>query len=119
MKIITVGIAEYNIVRAPEKIMTVGLGSCCGVVLYDEINKISGLVHILLPNSKVDKKMDNKAKYADSGIYLLYEQMIKSGANQRLLRAKLAGGAHMFNFKTSNNSIFTIGEKMLNHVKRH
>ncbi|MFR3499255.1 MAG: chemotaxis protein CheD [Paraclostridium bifermentans] len=117
MKIITVGIAESNIVRAPEKIMTVGLGSCCGVVLYDEINKIAGLVHILLPDSKVDKKMDNKSKYADSGIYLLYEQMIKSGANQRLIRAKLAGGAHMFNFKNSSSSIFTIGEKNVKSCK--
>lgn len=117
MKTVTVGIAESNIIKPPDKIMTVGLGSCCGVVLYDEIHKIAGLVHILLPDSKVDKKLDNKFKYADSGINLLYQQILKSGANQRCIKAKLAGGAHMFNFKNSSNSIFTIGEKNVKACK--
>ena len=117
MKNITVGIAEFNIVKAPNQIMTIGLGSCCGVVLYDEINKIAGLVHILLSDSKSEKSIYNKAKYADTGITLLYEEMKKAGANPRLIRAKLAGGAHMFNFKNTGSSICTIGEKNVKACK--
>ena len=52
MEKITVGIADFNIVKAPDRISTIGLGSCCGVVIYDEVNKIAGLVHILLAESK-------------------------------------------------------------------
>ncbi len=111
MENVTVGIADFNIVKAPDQIMTIGLGSCCGVVLYDEVNKIAGLVHILLSDSNNEKNITNKAKYADTGIILLYEKMKKVGANPRFIRAKLAGGAHMFNFKNTGNSIFTIGEK--------
>lgn len=107
----TVGIAEYKIVKEPQKIMTIGLGSCCGVILYDEINKIAGLVHILLSSSQNEKMIVNKAKYADTGIVALYEDMKKIGANSRFIRAKLAGGAHMFNFNNSSSSVFTIGEK--------
>ena len=117
MENVTVGIAEFNIVKAPNQIMTIGLGSCCGVVLYDEINKIAGLVHILLSDSKYEKNIVNKAKYADTGIILLYEEMKRVGANPRFIRAKLAGGAHMFNFKNTGNSIFTIGERNVKACK--
>lgn len=118
MENVTVGIADYKIVKSPNKIMTIGLGSCCGVVLYDEINKIAGLVHILLPDSKNDKNILNKAKYADTGIILLYEEMKKAGANSRRIRAKIAGGAHMFNFKNTDNRIFSVGEKNVKACKQ-
>lgn len=117
MENVIVGIADYKIVKEPNKVTTVGLGSCCGVVLYDEINKIAGLVHVLLPNSKSEKNVVNKAKYADTGVTLLYEEMKKRGANPRFIKAKLAGGAHMFNFNNTSNSIFTIGEKNVNACK--
>ena len=55
MAVANVGIADYKIIKSPDQIMTVGLGSCCGVVIYDEINKIAGLVHILLSEAKTDK----------------------------------------------------------------
>ena len=111
MAITNVGIADYKIVKSPDQIMTVGLGSCCGVVIYDEINKIAGLIHILLSESKVEKSVVNKAKFADTGIVLLYEELKKRGANPRLMKAKMAGGAHMFNLNNSNSNTLTIGEK--------
>lgn len=117
MENVIVGIADFKIVKAPNQIMTIGLGSCCGVVLYDETSKIAGLVHVLLSDSKFEKNVVNKAKYADSGINLLYQEMIKAGANTRFIRAKLAGGAHMFNFKNTGNSIFTIGERNVKACK--
>lgn len=114
---ITVGIAEYKIVKAPNTITTFGLGSCCGVVLYDEINKIAGLVHILLSDSKTEANLKNKAKYADTGIVALYEEMSKCGANRSFIKAKLAGGAHMFNFGKSTSSIFSVGERNVKACK--
>jgi chemotaxis protein CheD len=117
MENVTVGIAEFKIIKAPNQIMTIGLGSCCGVVLYDEINKIAGLVHVLLPNSNNEKNIVNKAKYADTGIALLYNEMKKAGANTRFIKGKLAGGAHMFNFKNTGSSIFTVGEKNVKACK--
>ena len=114
---LTVGIAEYKIVKAPNTITTFGLGSCCGVVLYDEINKVAGLVHILLSDSKTETNLKNKAKYADTGIVELYQEMGKYGANRRFIKAKLAGGAHMFNFGKSTSSIFSVGERNVKACK--
>ncbi|MFI3210555.1 MAG: chemotaxis protein CheD [Peptostreptococcaceae bacterium] len=121
MKNISVGIADYNIVKFPDKITTVGLGSCCGVVIYDEINKVAGLVHVLLSDSSLDKKLVNKAKYADTAITFLVEELKKKGANPRLMKAKIAGGAHMFNFSkdVKQKNIFTIGEKNVNVCKEY
>lgn len=118
MKNITVGIADYNIVKAPDTITTIGLGSCCGIVIYDEINKIAGMVHILLSDSTADKKLVNKAKYADTGITLLYEELRKKGANPRMMKAKIAGGAHMFGFNNkSAGNIFSIGDRNVKACK--
>ena len=43
---IRVGIADMNICQSPDKITTIGLGSCIGAVLYDSNTRIAGLVHI-------------------------------------------------------------------------
>ena len=45
-KVVKVGIAQMDVAKAPETIRTSGLGSCVGVVLYDERKKIAGLIHI-------------------------------------------------------------------------
>ena len=87
--------AELGVVKAPERITTLGLGSCVGVILYDRITKIGGMVHIVLPDSKNQPDV-NKAKYADTGIEELLRQMLARGATRSAITAKLAGGANMF-----------------------
>ena len=41
-QVVKVGIADMNTVKAPDTIRTSGLGSCVGVVLYDERSKSLG-----------------------------------------------------------------------------
>ena len=57
---IRVGIADMKTCSAPDKITTIGLGSCIGIVLYDETKKKAGLVHIMLPDSTKIKQNQNK-----------------------------------------------------------
>ena len=52
-EVIRVGIADMNIVKEPKTIRTSGLGSCVGVVLYDEKKKIAGMLHVMLPDSSL------------------------------------------------------------------
>ena len=47
-----VGISEYKIAQAPTRLITVGLGSCIGTIIYDEASHIGGLSHIMLPDSQ-------------------------------------------------------------------
>lgn len=115
-KTIKVGMADLKVVRTPDLLTTLGLGSCVGIGLYDKINKIAGLAHIMLPSSKEIKNNSSKAKFADTGIEELIELMLKMGANKNNMVAKIAGGSQMFNFN-SNNDILRIGERNVKATK--
>ncbi|GFN36434.1 chemotaxis protein CheD [Tepidimicrobium xylanilyticum] len=110
MKAIKVGMADYNVVKAPGILTTLGLGSCVGIALYDKYNKIAGLAHVMLPSSKEIKNNQNKSKFVDTGIELLIEKLLKEGANMDNLVAKIVGGSQMFSFN-DNSSILRIGER--------
>lgn len=97
-KEIRVGIADSAIVEFPHKLITMGLGSCVGIALYDREKKVAGLVHIMLPDSKQFKNIVNPLKYADLGIIILFKEMIAKGCRKENMIAKIAGGASMFNF---------------------
>jgi len=114
---IKVGIADLNVVLDPGSIMTIGLGSCIGIALYDKTTKVAGLAHIMLPDSTQFKNNTNPMKFADLAIPMLIEKMEKQGCNKRNIIAKIAGGASMFNF--SDKSIISdIGKRNSDAVKK-
>ncbi len=114
---IRVGFADAKIISAPDSIMTIGLGSCVGIALYDTVKKITALIHIMLPDSHAFKKVTNPYKFADLAIPLILEEMIKRGCAKRNLVAKIAGGASMFKF--SEKSINSdIGNRNIEAVKK-
>jgi len=96
MGTIIIGIAEMDACRGEGVLTTLGLGSCVGVALHDKTNLVGGLVHIMLPESRGGGDAGNRAKYADLGIPDLVTMMVRLGARQATMVAKLAGGAHMF-----------------------
>ena len=97
-KEVRVGIADAALVSAPDTLITMGLGSCIGIALYDKEKKIAGLIHIMLPDSKQFREITNPYKYADLGIEKTLKDMINKGCNKSRIVAKIAGGASMFNF---------------------
>jgi chemotaxis protein CheD len=113
---IRVGIADYKTAYTPSKIITIGLGSCVGIAFYDPINKIGGLAHIMLPDSRQFNNVANPVKFADLAIPLLIDKMESLGANKRLFVAKIAGGASMFNF-SDKSLIMDIGNRNVKSVK--
>ena len=109
MGMIVVGMADLKVARNPDNLTTLGLGSCIGITLYDKSRKIGGLAHIMLPTYK-GFEGQNIAKFADSAIIELVNQMTRIGASRSSLVAKIAGGAHMFG-KSQNSDIMKIGER--------
>lgn len=109
-ELIKVGMADMNTTLCPGVLTTLGLGSCVGICLYDTSTKISGLVHIMLPSSAQIKNNSNIAKFADTGIVKLLEDMLKLGARRNKLISKIAGGAQMFNFNDASD-IMRIGAR--------
>ena len=52
---------------------------------------------IMLPNAPAGSSAGNKYKFADTAIVEMIHLVLQAGAARHQLRAKLAGGAHMFN----------------------
>ncbi len=107
-----VGMADLKVCKAPDNLTTIGLGSCIGIALYDPVSKVTGLAHVMLPDSGQIKNNSNIAKFADTGIQKLYDDMIAMGASRTRMVAKIAGGAKMFELKNSSASnTINIGER--------
>ncbi len=110
-QMIKVGMADLKVCKAPDNLTTIGLGSCIGIGIWDPTTNITGLAHIMLPDSTSIRNNSNVAKFADTGIQKLVDDMIKMGANKSRMVAKIAGGAKMFEISGGNASGINIGEK--------
>lgn len=109
-----VGMAEYAISRDPQEVLCIlGLGSCIGLCLYDELKGIAGMVHILLPEQIPGQ--NNPFKFADTAVPALLGEMEKAGARAKNILAKISGGARMF---SGSDSLFDIGQRNAEAVKR-
>lgn len=116
-KVIKVGMADLNVCVSPDSITTLGLGSCVGIAVRDPVTKIGGLAHVMLPDSTTIRNNTNIPKFADTGIEELVKQIVAKGANRGRLVAKIAGGAQMFAFQTSNEMV-RVGERNVEASKK-
>ncbi|MEN6413167.1 MAG: chemotaxis protein CheD [Veillonellales bacterium] len=115
-ELIKVGMADYKVGRAPDSLISYGLGSCVGIALYDSMTKIGGLSHIMLPDSKQARSAENPAKFADTALPLMLDEMMKLGASKSRITAKIAGGAQMFTFANATD-IMRVGERNAEAVR--
>lgn len=97
-----VGVGEYKIIRSPGKLTCIGLGSCVGIAIYDMRAGLGGLAHAMLPRYEEGRDKVNASKYADSAIMIMVDELLELGAQRCHLRAKMAGGAQMFSFISSD-----------------
>lgn len=117
-EIIKVGMADMKICEAPDGLTTLGLGSCVGVALFDPVTHICGMVHVMLPDSTKIRNNQNIAKFADTGISELYNQMLNKGARGTRIVAKIAGGAKMFSYGAADSEIMCVGQKNIEASKK-
>ena len=110
-EIIKVGMADLKTCKAPDGLITLGLGSCVGIAMRDPVTLIGGLAHIMLPDSTAMRGNNSTIeKFADTGIEELVRQLEAKGASRSRLVAKIAGGATMFQVQ-SRNDMMKIGER--------
>jgi chemotaxis protein CheD len=91
-----VRVADLRCGLADDTLVTVGLGSCVAILLYDAEAKVGGMAHILLPSPALSRKDSNPAKFPQTAVPRLIELMAADGARPQRIKARLAGGASMF-----------------------
>jgi len=93
---IVIGIGEFAVTaKGDAEVVTHALGSCVAVCLWDPVTHVTGMLHFLLPEAKLNPERAAKqpATFADAGIPLLFQAAYKIGAVKARLRVHLLGGA--------------------------
>lgn len=106
----TVGISDMKVSEDPSDILvTHSLGSCIGLSVYDPEICVGGLVHCMMPVSKLDpvKAAANPLMYTDTGVAALLKAVFDRGANRKRLIVTVAGAGSLLDEK----GFFKIGEK--------
>jgi chemotaxis protein CheD len=93
---IIVRVADLRIGRAEDVLVTIGLGSCVAIILYDAAVHVGGLAHVLLPSPALSRGSPNPARVPQTAVPALLTEMAAAGASPRRIKARLAGGASMF-----------------------
>ena len=116
---VTVGMADYKIARAPDKLITAGLGSCIGICLWDTRGQVGALAHIMLPSGEISRGIShNQAKFADMALDMVLGDLRQDGISTHRLIAKIAGGAQMFKF-LGESDIMKIGLRNVQAVEEN
>lgn len=108
---VTVGVAKFHVGRTPVRMMTMALGSCLGIVLFDASAKVGALAHVMHPRRARVKNNANRAKFVDTAIPLVVDRMVECGARREKIVAKIFGGARMFESVVGVKGVLQIGDE--------
>jgi chemotaxis protein CheD len=117
MSDLIVGISDIKFSKnADDVIITYALGSCIGIVVFDPIAKVGGMLHYMLPESILDqnKARENPEMFADTGIPLLFKSCYNLGAEKKRMVVKVAGGASILD----DTNFFRIGQKNIMAMRK-
>ena len=112
-----VGVADMKVSNNPgESLITYSLGSCIGLVIYDPVVRVGGMLHYMLPESSIDKEKASARPYmfADSGIPRLFKTAYQLGAAKQRMRIYVAGGAEILD----QSGFFNIGKRNYMALKK-
>ena len=98
MSMLVVGMGDSRATKNIEDVLTTyALGSCIAVMIHDAVAGVGGLLHVMLPDSRLDavKAKARPCMFADSGIAELLTSVQRLGAARRNSSVWLAGGAQV------------------------
>lgn len=107
---LTIGISEMRVSNNPDDVLvTYSLGSCVGLTLYDPVTRVGGMIHCMLPLSRIDpaKAAAKPEMFTDTGVPALIQAVLNLGGSRKRLVAKVAGAASPLDDK----GMFKIGER--------
>ncbi len=102
-------VGNMKVGKEGDTIVTYALGTSLGLIAYDPVAKIGGLLHAMLPLSKSDPKKaeTNPCIFVDTGVPKLLEEIYNMGGEKSRLVIKATGCSR----PEGDNEMFKIGEK--------
>ena len=106
---------EFYVSISAELIATT-LGSCVSACIWDEVLKIGGMNHFMLPETDQSEneinwgnQLSDATRYGNYAMEYMINEMLKQGADKSRLKAKIFGGAMVLDMKSNvghKNSMF-------------
>ena len=102
--------------RNGDLLVTHALGSCLGLMVYDPVARVGGLLHAMLPLSKINqqKAQANPYMFVDTGVPALFKALYELGGQKKRMIVKAAGCGNPI----GNNEMFKIGERNYTVLKK-
>lgn len=99
-----------------EMVIVTTLGSCVSACLWDDVRKVGGMNHFMLPDSGTNgfDLHGESGRYGVFAMELLINELIKMGAQKSRLKAKVFGAGNVMESLVSSN----VGERNAEFVAR-
>lgn len=97
---LVVGIGDSAVSDQPDDvIVTHALGSCIAVCIWDPVVRVGGMLHFLLPDSRINpvRAAEQPDAFADIGVPRLFQAAYDRGLQKGRAVVKLVGGAGIRN----------------------
>ena len=109
-------VGNMKVGKEGDTIVTYALGTSLGLMAYDPVAQIGGLLHAMLPLSRSDpqKAATNPCIFVDTGIPKLFKEITGMGGQKSRLILKAAGCAR----PVGDNEMFKIGERNYSVLKK-
>ena len=109
-------VSDMKTGRDGDFLITHALGSCLGLAVYDPVAKVGGLLHAMLPLSKInrEKARANPYMFVDTGVPVVFKTLYDMGAQKGRLIVKAAGCGNPL----GKNEMFKIGERNYTLLKK-
>ncbi len=107
---VVVGVGDMAVSNNPDlTLVTYSLGSCLGIVIFDPVARVGGLLHVMLPDSTIDtaKAEARPGMFVDTGVPALFRAAYQLRADKRRVRIYVIGGAQIMD----NSGFFNIGKR--------
>ncbi len=111
-----VSVGDMKVGAEGDILVTHALGSCLGLMIYDPEVKIGGLLHAMLPLSKInpEKASSNPYMFVDTGVPGLFNKIYEMGGRKSRMVVKAAGCGKPL----GDNEMFKIGERNYTILKK-
>jgi chemotaxis protein CheD len=111
-----VQVGDMKVGVSGDVVVTHALGSCLGLMVHDPVAQVGGLLHAMLPLSKINpqKAEANPFMFVDLGVVRLFKEVYSLGGKKSRLVVKAAGCGSPI----GNNEMFKIGERNYTVLKK-
>ena len=111
-----VEVGDMKVGGREDLLLTLALGSCLGLMVYDPAVQVGGILHAMLPLSTInpEKAQSNPFMFVDTGVPALFKALYDLGAQKTRMIVKAAGCGNPL----GKNEMFKIGERNYTVLKK-